>query len=94
MKNNEIIFNDEFVSKHLTELLDLKIDRSIITHEQISKVTEILELKDNTALQLTAKRNSVVKLLTDDRYDDAAWVTMSGVTCVIDSFLIELLRPV
>lgn len=93
MNKTEIIFNDDFVSERLTELLDLKIDRSIITDKQISRVTEILELKDNTALQLTAKRNSVVKLLTDDRDDEAAWATMSGVTCVIDSFLMGLLRP-
>lgn len=92
MNNTEIIFNDEFVSKHLTELLDLKIDRSIITGEQISRVTELLELKGNTALQLTAKRNSVVKLLTKNVYDDSAWATMSGVTCVIDSYIIKLRR--
>lgn len=92
MNNTEIIFDDEFVSNHLTALLDLKIDRSIITGEQISRVTEILELKDNTELQLTAKRNSVVKLLTEDRYDDAAWATMSGVTCVIDNYILKIRR--
>lgn len=94
MNNQEIIFDDEFVRPHLTELLDLKIDKSIITGEQIAKVTEILELPNNSEAQLRAKRNSVVKLLTENVYDDAAWATMSGVTCVIDSFLINLSRPV
>ena len=94
MNNYEILFNDEFVNPHLKELLDLKIDRSIITNEQILEVTKILKLKNNSEEQLRAKRNSVVKLLTDDVYNDAAWATMSGVTCVIDSFLIQLSRPV
>lgn len=94
MKNKEIIFNDEFVSNHLTELLDLKIDRRIITYEQSSRVTEILELAGNSAEQLQAKRNSVVKLLTEDRDDDAAWATMSGVTHVIDGHIMTLMRPV
>ena len=94
MNISEIPFNDDFVSGRLAELLALKIDRSIITAEQISKVTELLELTNNSEVQLRAKRNSVVKLLTKNVYDDAAWATMSGVTCVIDSFLIKLLRPV
>ena len=91
MNISEIPFNDEFVSAHLTELLDLKIDRHIIEHGQILKVIEILWLENNSAAQLQAKRNSVVKLLTDDRDDEAAWATMSGVTHVIDSFLMNLL---
>lgn len=94
MNISEIPFDDNFVSGRLAELLALKIDRSIITAEQISKVTEQLELTNNSEVQLRAKRNSVVKLLTENVYDDAAWATMSGVTCVIDSFLIKLLRPV
>ena len=94
MNISEIPFDDNLVSGRLAELLALKIDRSIITAEQISKVTEQLELTNNSEVQLRAKRNSVVKLLTENVYDDAAWATMSGVTCVIDSFLIKLLRPV
>lgn len=92
MAENKILFNDDFVSGHVQELLDLKIDRRIITYEQSSKVTEILGLVGNTIEQLTAKRNSVVKLLTDDRDDDAAWATMSGVTHVIDGHIITLMR--
>lgn len=92
--NNNILLNDEFVGGHLNELLDLKIDRFIITAEQSSRVSELLELENNSEAQLRAKRNSVVKLLTDDRDDEAAWSTMSGVTCVIDNYLIKLLRPV
>lgn len=91
MVEREIPFNDDFVSGRLSELLALKIDRSIITAEQISKVTELLELTNNSEVQLRAKRNSVVKLLTEDkyRYDDAAWATMSGATCVIDTYLMK-----
>lgn len=92
MAENKILFNDDFVSGHVQELLDLKIDRRIITYEQSSKVTEILGLVGNTIEQLTAKRNSVVKLLTDDRDDDAAWATISGVTHVIDGHIITLMR--
>lgn len=94
MNISEIPFNDDFVSGRLAELLALKIDRSFITGVQIAKVTELLELTNNSEAQLRAKRNSVVKLLTENVYDDAAWATMSGVTCVIDSFLIKLLRTV
>lgn len=94
MNISEISFNDDFVSGRLAELLALKIDRSFITDVQIAKVTELLELTNNSEAQLRAKRNSVVKLLTETVYDDAAWATMSGVTYVIDSFLIKLLRPV
>lgn len=92
MDERKIQFNDEFVSGHIQELLGLKIDRRIITDAQSARVTEILELKGNTVEQLTAKRNSVVKLLTDDRDDDAAWATMSGVVHVIDGFVMTLLR--
>ncbi len=94
MNKPEIIFDDEFVSTRINELLALNIDRFIISNEQALKVSDLLDLKNNSEAQLRAKRNSVVKLLTDDRDDEAAWATMSGVTCVIDSFLIELLRPV
>lgn len=94
MNISGIPFNDDFVSGRLAELLALKIDRSFITRVQIAKVTELLELTNNSEAQLRSKRNSVVKLLTENVYDDAAWATMSGVTCVIDSFLIKLLRTV
>ena len=87
-----IPFDDEFVGGCLTELLALKIDRSIITNEQSLRVIEILKLEGNSEAQLRAKRNSVVKLLTEDRDDEAGWATMSGVTYVIDSALIEF-RP-
>ncbi len=93
MNISEIPFNDEYVSERLEELLALKIDRSIITNAQILKVTEILELASSSVEQLQAKRNSVVKLLTENVYDDAAWATMSGVTCVIDTYLMKY-RPV
>lgn len=93
MNISEIPFDDDFVSGRLEELLALKIDRSIITNAQILKVTEILELASSSAEQLQAKRNSVVKLLTENVYDDAAWATMSGVTCVIDTYLMKY-RPV
>lgn len=92
MVEREIPFNDDFVSGRLSELLALKIDRSIITAEQISKVTELLELTNNSEVQLRAKRNSVVKLLTENVYDDAAWATMSGITHVIDGHIITLMR--
>lgn len=87
-----IPFNDDFVSGRLEGLLSLKIDKHVINNAQIVKVVELLELAGNSAEQLQAKRNSVVKLLTEDDNDDAAWATMSGVTCVIDNFLINLLR--
>lgn len=83
----DIPFEDDFVSNCLAELINLKIDRSIITNEQILKVTELLELNNNSEAQLRAKRNSVVKLLTENVYDDAAWATMSGVTHVIDGYI-------
>lgn len=92
MSVSEIPFNDEFVSGRLEELRSLKIDKHVINNAQIVKVVELLELAGNSAEQLQAKRNSVVKLLTEDDSDDAAWATMSGVTCVIDNFLINLLR--
>lgn len=92
MENLEIPFDDEFVGGRKAELLALKIDRFIITNQQIAKVIEILELSYNSAAQLQAKRNSVVKLLTEGDSDDAAWATMSGVTCVIDSFLMRLVQ--
>lgn len=78
-------FNDEFVAPKLQALRDLKIEHCIITAEQIQKVTEILELNDNSLEELQAKRNSAVKLLCADKDDQAAWNTMSGVVCVIDS---------
>ena len=87
MNISEIPFNDEFVCNRIAELLALNIDRFYIREEQIKKVGEILELAGNTAEQLQAKRNSVVKLLTKDRDDDASWATMSGVTHVIDTYL-------
>lgn len=93
MDISEIPFDDDFVSGRLEKLLALKIDRSIITNAQILKVTEILELASSSAEQLQAKRNSVVKLLAENVYDDAAWATMSGVTCVIDTYLMKY-RPV
>lgn len=93
MNISEIPFNDDYVSERLAALLALKIDRYIITGEQVKKVVEILDLANNTAEQLQAKRNSVVKLLTGDRYDETAWATMSGVTCVIDTYLMKY-RPV
>lgn len=92
MNLTEIPFDDDFVNEHLAELLALNIDRHVIENDQVVKVVKILNLVDNTEAQLRAKRNSVVKLLTDDRDDEAAWATMSGVTCVIDSFLMNLLR--
>ena len=92
MSEKKIQFDDEFVSGHIKELLELEIDRRIITDDQSARVTEILKLEGNTVEQLTAKRNSVVKLLTEDRDDDAAWATMSGVVHVIDGFVMTLLR--
>lgn len=91
MAEFEIPFDDDFVSGRLAELLDLKIDRFVINNAQVVRVVEILELASSSAAQLQAKRNSVVKLLTEDkyRYDDAAWATMSGATCVIDTYLMK-----
>lgn len=66
----EIPFDDEFVGERLTQLLGLKIDRRVIENEQVVKVVKILDLANNTEAQLRAKRNSVVKLLTEDRGDD------------------------
>lgn len=87
--NHEISFNDAFVNDHIAELLALNIDKFIIRDDQIKKVIEILELASSTSEQLRAKRNSVVKLLTEDSADDAKWATMSGVTYVIDTCLWE-----
>lgn len=87
MNISEIPFNDDFVSGCLAELLAIKIGKLVIYDDQIKKVVEILELAGNTSEQLRAKRNSVVKLLTKDRYDDVAWATMSGTTYVIDTYL-------
>ena len=83
-------FNDEFVQGKVKDLLELHIGRFVITEEQIKRVQEILEIANDTFEQLQAKRNSVVKLLTDDRDDEAAWNTMSGVTMVLDSRLWDL----
>lgn len=91
MSDAVILFDDEFVSGHLDDLRSLKIDRYVITNEQFVKVVKILDLADNSVEQLQAKRNSVVKLLTEDNHDEASWATMSGVTCVIDSFLMRLM---
>lgn len=92
MNYSEIPFDDDFVSGCLTDLLSLKIDRFIITNEQVLKVIKILKLHANTAAQLQAKRNSVVKLLTENNADEAAWATMSGVTCVIDQCTLSIGR--
>ncbi len=93
MSKQKLPFNDDYVSSRLADLLALKIDRLVINNDQIVKVGEILELASSSAEQLQAKRNSVVKLLTENADDDAAWATMSGVTCVIDTYLMQL-RPV
>lgn len=89
MSNISIPFDDEFVGGHLAELLALKIDKSIITNEQVVQVVKILKLYESDVAQLQAKRNSVVKLLTENDHDEAAWATMSGVTCVIDSCMLN-----
>lgn len=89
MSKQELPFNDDYVSGRLADLLALKIDRHVINNAQIVKVAEILELASSSAEQLQAKRNSVVKLLTENPYDEAAWATMSGVTCVIDTYLMK-----
>ena len=86
----DFVFNDEFVSKHLEALLALKIDKYVIMADQVKRVEELLELSGDTVEQLQAKRNSVVKLLTTDRDDEAAWATMSGVTCVIDTQMYKI----
>ncbi len=70
--NQEITFDDYFVSGCLTDLLSLKIDSSIITDQQIAKVAKILKFSGNTVEQLQSKRNSIVKLLTEDVNDEAA----------------------
>ena len=87
MNISKFHFDDEFVRERLAELLALNIDTFVIRDDQIKNVVKILELASSTSEQLRAKRNSVVKLLTEDRYDDAKWATMSGVTYVIDNYL-------
>lgn len=89
MKQN-IPFNDEFVSGKLEALKALGIGRHTISVEQMEKVREILEIENDTLMELQAKRNSVVKLLTEDDHDENAWNTMSGVTFVLDSRLWDL----
>ena len=83
----EIKFNDEFVAARIPELLELRIGRAYIDGKQVEAVIRILELEGDTFEELTAKRNSVVKLICTEDADDKAWNTMSGVTCVIDSKL-------
>lgn len=90
MKQQNIPFNDEFVSGKLEALKALGIGKHIITVEQMEKVREILEIENDDFMALQAKRNSVVKLLTDDSNDEKAWDTMSGVTMVLDSRLWDL----
>lgn len=90
MKQQNIPFNDEFVNSKLEALKALGIGKHIITVEQMEKVREILEIENDDFMALQAKRNSVVKLLTDDSNDEKAWDTMSGVTMVLDSRLWDL----
>lgn len=90
MKQNNIPFNDEFVSGKLEALKALGIGHHIITEVQMQKVREILEIQNDSFMELQAKRNSVVKLLTENDHDEKAWDTMSGVTFVLDSRLWDL----
>ncbi len=90
MANREIKFNDEFVKPRLEKLIELEIGEHTIAKEQIKRVQEILEIDGDTLEELQAKRNSVVKLLTEDRDDEKSWNTMSGVVFVIDSRLWDL----
>lgn len=43
MNKPEIIFDDEFVSTRINELLALNIDRFIISNEQALKVSDLLD---------------------------------------------------
>ena len=90
MKTNNIPFNDEFVKGKLDALKALKIGHRTITEEQIAQVREIMEIAGDTLQTLQAKRNSVVKLLTEDTKDEQAWDTMSGVVFVLDGRLFDL----
>ena len=90
MANSNIKLNDEFVAPKLPELLALKIGRCYIDGNQVEAVKRILEIEGDDFENLTAKRNSVVKLLATEDSDDAAWNTMSGVTAVIDSKLMTM----
>lgn len=49
-----------------------------------------MEIENDSFMELQAKRNSVVKLLAENDYDEKAWDTMSGVTFVLDSRLWDL----
>lgn len=90
MANREIKFNDEFVKPRIEKLINLGIGRHTITEEQIRNAQEILEIDGDTLEELQAKRNSVVKLLTEDRDNEKSWDTMSGVVFVLDSRIWDL----
>lgn len=89
MENRKIEFNDEFVAARIPQLLALEIGATYISGDKVKAVEKILELKNNTISQLQAKRNSVVKLIAIEHCDEAAWNTMSGVTAVIDKWLMQ-----
>ena len=91
----ELKFNDEIVSSNLENLVNVGIEATFISKEQIAEVIKILELKDDSREELQAKRNSVVKIIgglshdyrmkddykTMDQYHNC----MSGVAAVIDN---------
>lgn len=80
----KIKFNDEFVKPRIEKLLNIGIQKRIITNDQIEEVKKVLEIDGDNFDEVQAKRNSVVKLLSDDLHSQN---TMSGVTFVLDSRL-------
>lgn len=100
------LFNDEFVASNMNALVNLKIGDEVITENQIKAVREILEIESDTFDEVQAKRNSVVKLFSDEKrkyrndeiFDAKNFVkynnTMSGVVVVLDARLWALMNKV
>lgn len=88
-------FNDKLIHEVKDQLFNLGIGKVIVTEDQINAINNILELNHKSKDELTAIRNSVVKIFVDEHYDektdtvddefDKWWNTMSGVVAVIDN---------
>lgn len=102
----EFKFNDSFVAAKIEDLINIKIGRTWIDREQIDQVIDILDLNNKTNDELTAIRNSVVKLFANEEnkyynddvfdipnFDKYHW-TRSGVVAVIDDVMYKRLKTI
>ena len=93
--------NVEFAQLTLEQKLklnDLTIDRVFITSEEMTYISNFLELEGKTVMELRAIRNSVVKHYSDEskRHLDCEFkvglqimANLSGVTATIDNKIFE-----